>query len=102
MPTIQIRELAERDWPQVWSIIRDIIRAGDTYAYDPAMTEAEAHAIWIEAARHTVVALGGERIAGAAKMGPNRPGPGSHVANASFMVSADARGRGVGTALCRY
>ena len=31
-----------------------------------------------------------------------RPGPGSHVATASFMVGPEARGRGVGTALCRY
>jgi GNAT superfamily N-acetyltransferase len=35
-------------------------------------------------------------------MGPNHPGPGSHVATASFMVAADARGRGVGRALGEY
>lgn len=35
-------------------------------------------------------------------MGTNRPGPGSHVSTASFMVAEDARGRGVGTALCRF
>ncbi|WP_203723597.1 GNAT family N-acetyltransferase, partial [Actinoplanes teichomyceticus] len=43
-----------------------------------------------------------ERIAGTAKMGPNRPGPGAHVATASFMVAAGSRGRGVGAALCRF
>jgi len=83
--------------------VRDIVRAADTYAWDPAMTEAEARAIWIEKPPGlTVVALDDERILGSAKMGPNRPGPGSHVATASFMVAAEARGRGVGTALCRY
>jgi L-amino acid N-acyltransferase YncA len=35
-------------------------------------------------------------------MGPNRPGPGSHVATASFMVAADVRGHGVGRALGEY
>ena len=35
-------------------------------------------------------------------MGPNRPGPGSHVATASFMVARDARGLGVGRALGEY
>jgi GNAT superfamily N-acetyltransferase len=35
-------------------------------------------------------------------MGPNRPGPGSHVATASFMVASVARGRGVGRALGEY
>ena len=33
------------------------------------------------------------------KMGPNRPGRGSHVATASFMVDLAHRGRGVGRAL---
>ena len=32
-------------------------------------------------------------------MGPNRPGRGSHVGTASFMVSPAARGRGVGRRL---
>jgi GNAT superfamily N-acetyltransferase len=35
-------------------------------------------------------------------MGPNRLGPGAHVATASFMVAGDARGRGVGRALGEY
>jgi len=41
MPAIRIREFAESDWPQVWPIIRDVVRAADTFAYDPAMIEAE-------------------------------------------------------------
>ena len=36
---------------------------------------------------------------GSAKMGPNRPGRGAHVATASFMVDPAAQGRGVGRAL---
>ena len=46
------------------------------------------------------MATNGERVLGTAKMGPNRAGPGAHVATASFMVAAEARGRGVGSALC--
>jgi GNAT superfamily N-acetyltransferase len=100
---MEIRPFIATDWPEVWPIVRDIVRAADTYVYDPAMTEAEARAIWIEKPPGlTVVAREDERILGSAKMGPNRPGPGSHIATASFMVAAEARGRGVGTALCRY
>ena len=43
-----------------------------------------------------------ERVLGTAKMGPNRPGPGSHVSTASLMVAGDARGRGVGRAPGEY
>jgi L-amino acid N-acyltransferase YncA len=103
MPAVQIRPFVEADWPQVWPIVREVVRAADTFAYDPAMTEAQAHATWIEALPGlTVVAADGDRILGTAKMGPNRPGPGAHVATASFMVATDARGRGVATALCRF
>jgi GNAT superfamily N-acetyltransferase len=100
---MQIREFVEADWLQVWPIVREVVRAADTFAYDPAMTEAQARATWIEAPPGlTVVAVDGDRVLGTAKMGPNRPGPGSHVATASFMVAADARGRCVATALCRF
>jgi GNAT superfamily N-acetyltransferase len=100
---MQIRQLVEADWPKVWPIVRDVVRAADTFAYDPAMTEAQARAAWIEALPGlTVVGVERDCVLGTAKMGPNRPGPGSHIATASFMVAADARGRGVATALCRF
>jgi L-amino acid N-acyltransferase YncA len=39
------------------------------------------------------------RILGTARYGPNWPGRGSHVANASFVVDPQVGGRGVGRAL---
>jgi GNAT superfamily N-acetyltransferase len=103
VPAVLIRAFAEADWPRVWPLMREIIQAGETYALDPGMTGAQAYAMWVEVPPGlTVVAVDGDRVLGTAKMGMNRPGPGSHVSTASFMVAADARGRGVGTALCRY
>ncbi|WP_438489907.1 GNAT family N-acetyltransferase [Streptomyces sp. S186] len=99
---MQIREFQDADWSQVWEIIRDIVRAQETFPYDPEMSEEKGR-MWIEEPPGlTVVATEGERVLGTAKMGTNRPGPGSHVSTASFMVAADARGKGVGTALCRF
>jgi GNAT superfamily N-acetyltransferase len=100
---MHIREFVEADWPQVWPIVRDVVQALETFPFDPAMTATQAYGIWIELPPgRTVVAVDGDRVLGTAKMGTNRPGPGSHVATASFMVAAEARGRGVGTALCRF
>ena len=100
---MDIRRFEDGDWPRVWPIIREVVRAGDTYTYDPDLTEDEARALWIQAPPGlTVVAVDDDGILGTGKMGPNRAGPGAHVANASYMVSREARGRGVGTALCRY
>ena len=100
---VRIREFTDDDWPSVWTIFREVVSAGDTYTYDPAWSSGHARAMWVEAPPgHTVVAYDGSRVLGTAKMGPNRPGAGSHVATASFMVAADARGRGVGRALGEY
>ncbi|MEH1165182.1 GNAT family N-acetyltransferase [Micromonospora sp. CPCC 205539] len=99
---MRIREFEAADWSQVGPIVEQVIQAQDTFTYDPAMTADVSYAIWVEAPPgRTVVAVDGQRVLGTAKMGTNRPGPGAHVSTASFMVAADARGRGVGTALCR-
>jgi GNAT superfamily N-acetyltransferase len=42
------------------------------------------------------------RVLGSAKVGPNRPGRGAHIATASFMVSPGAQGQGVGRRLGEY
>jgi GNAT superfamily N-acetyltransferase len=100
---MRVREFRDTDWPQVWAIVHDVIRAQETFPYDPEMTEEQARDSWIETSRGlTVVAVDDDRIVGTAKMGPNRAGPGSHVSTASFMVAAAHRGRGVGTALLNF
>ena len=93
----------EDDWPAIYPIFRTIVDAGETYTYAAGMTSAEARAVWMEPAPgQTVVARDGPDVLGSAKMGPNRPGRGSHVATASFMVNPQQQGRGVGRALGSY
>ena len=100
---MHIREYNNADWPSVWPIFREVVAAGETFAYDPEWSFEEAQKVWVAAPPgRTVVAWEGPRVLGTAHMGPNRPGPGSHVATASFMVSGDVRGRGVGRALGEY
>ena len=95
-----IRAFEDPDWPGVWPIFGAVVEAGDTYAYDPNWSSDEARGVWVEAPpAHTVVSVDGPRVLGTAKMGPNRPGRGSHVATASFMVAPEARGQGIGRAL---
>lgn len=95
-----MREATDTDWPEIWPIIREVIREQTTFAYDPGMGEADARRTWmLNAPARTVVAVAEDRVLGTANMYPNRPGPGSHVASASFMVDAAARGLGVGRTL---
>ncbi|WP_116996149.1 GNAT family N-acetyltransferase [Desertimonas flava] len=100
---MHVREFVDADWPAVWPIVRDVIRAEETFPYDPAMTSDEARSTWVVSAPgSTVVADDGGSILGTAHMQANRGGRGAHVATASFMVAAHARGRGVGRTLCSY
>ncbi|WP_436523253.1 N-acetyltransferase family protein [Actinoplanes sp. HUAS TT8] len=104
-PAAVIRPFADPDWAQVWPIVREVVRAGDTYTYDTSMSEADSRGLWVERPPGlTVVAVQNspEKISGTAKMGPNKGGPGAHIATASFMVDAGSRGQGVGAALCRF
>jgi L-amino acid N-acyltransferase YncA len=100
---VLIRGATAADWPRIWPFFRDIVRADETYAYPPDLTAETARAVWMEQPPgRTVVAVDGETVLGSARMGPNRPGRGAHVATASFMVDPSHQGRGVGRALARY
>jgi GNAT superfamily N-acetyltransferase len=98
--TLRIRDARAGDWPAIWPIVREVVIAADTFAYDPGMTEDEGRALWMVASPgRTTVAVDGAAVHGTANMYANRAGPGAHVASASFMVASVARGRGVGRAL---
>src|SRR6478735_9429315 len=95
-----IRPMTEEDWAEVWPFWDEIVRAGETYAYPLDLTSEQARGLWtMSPPGQTVVLEEDGRILGSATMGPNRPGRGSHVGTASFMVSSAARGRGVGRTL---
>jgi L-amino acid N-acyltransferase YncA len=103
---MEIRQAVAEDWDAIWPFFRDIVTARETYTYDPELTFEQAQAIWMSpsssAMARTTVAVDAEgKVLGSANMYPNRPGPGAHVASASFMVAAAARGQGVGRALCQ-
>lgn len=99
--TVRIRPAEPADWPAIWRFYEPIVRAGETYAFPDPPTSEQARQLWLEQPPGvTVVAADQEgRVVGSAKMGPNRPGRGSHVATASFMVDPASHGGGIGRAL---
>ena len=96
-----IRPATSADHDTIWSIIEPVIRAGETWALDRAMTRAEALAWWTAPDREAFVLEEENRILGTYFLRANHEGGGAHVVNAGYMVAADAGGRGVGPALCR-
>lgn len=96
-----IRDASDEDWSAIWPFFQQIVVAGQTYCYDPALGRDDARRIWmLDPPGRTVVAADADgALLGSAKMGPNQQGPGAHVATASFMVDPAHTGRGVGRAL---
>jgi L-amino acid N-acyltransferase YncA len=96
---LRIRSAADLDRDAIWNIFHEVVAAGDTYAFDPNMSREDALAYWFGAGTHTYIAENDRRVVGTYILRPNQPGPGSHVANAAFMVAQGAQGQGTGRAM---
>jgi L-amino acid N-acyltransferase YncA len=96
-----IRDAEPGDWAGIWPIVRDVVRAGDTFCWDRSVTEDQARSNWMHSppGRTFVAVDSSGTVLGTAESHRNQGGGGSHVASAGFMVAAAASGRGVGRAL---
>ncbi len=99
-----IRVATEHDWAtRIYPFYTAVVAEGRTYAFPDGQTPEAARPWWMEQPPgQTVVAVSDDTVVGSAKMGPNRPGRGSHVATASFMVDPTHQGKGVGRALAQH
>lgn len=73
--------------------------AGDTYTYPSDIAEAEMQTLWMLNSRHRYVTYVAElngTAAGTAYLKPNQIGLGDHIANAGWIIAAQASGQGIG------
>jgi len=94
-----IRKTNASDFDAMWEIFHLVVAGGDTYTFAPDTSRDEAIAYFHGPGIESWVADVNGRVVGMYKMIPNRRDLGSHVANASFMVSPSAQGMGVGRAM---
>ncbi|WP_192707328.1 GNAT family N-acetyltransferase [Methylobacterium sp. OAE515] len=94
-----IRPARAVDHAAIARIILPTIRAGETYALDRDLSEADALAYWTGADRETFVAEADGAVLGTYYLRANQAGGGAHVANCGFMTDAAATGRGVARAM---
>lgn len=93
--SVSIRPATAADRDGIAGIVLPVIRAGETYALDPAMSEDAALAYWFAPDRETFVADEGGAILGTYYLHANQAGGGAHVANCGFMTAQAAGGRGI-------
>lgn len=97
-----IRSFQDEDWPALWPILAVEFRSGESHPHPPDIAEQAAYDAWISAPQATYVAEEAGRLLGTYLIKPNQPGLGAHVCNCGYIVAAEARGKGVGTVMCRH
>jgi L-amino acid N-acyltransferase YncA len=97
---ISIREAKREDEDAIWSILKPMIRAGETYALPRSLTREEALAYWHGSGNRVFVPEEGSTVLGTYILRANHSGGGSHVANCGYVTAPSASGRGVAGAMC--
>lgn len=97
-----IREMSEADFEGFWPIFNRIIKAEDTYAFEADMSFEEGLALWYQSPLKTFVFEEDGQILGSYYIKANAMGPSSHISNCGYMVSDDARGKGIARKLCEH
>jgi GNAT superfamily N-acetyltransferase len=101
--SFHIIEAETQHQADVVALVLSVLASGDTYVYSPNLSTVEVKAIWFAAPNKVYVALDAKgKLLGTYLLKANQPDLGKHVANASFMVSAEARGLGLGKALGQH
>jgi len=93
-PELRFHEATATEWPDIWTIFREVVRTGDTYAFSSDMSESAARAAWLfdgTDRRVTFIAQLDGATVGTAYLKPNQVGLGDHIANAGWIIAPSAR-----------
>lgn len=121
---ITIRKQTEADKDQIWEIIKAVISTGDTYYFATDSSKEKMLDWWFDPKKNGYVlseppaSVGGkelsipsavadgltahQKIAGIFFITQNFPDLASHIANAAYMVSPNARGKGIGRKMAEF
>jgi L-amino acid N-acyltransferase YncA len=99
---MNIRLATQKDWETIWPIFHEIVKLGDTYAFDKNTTKNQAEKIWLDTPKQTYICEDETGILGTYYLKTNQAGPGDHVCNCGYMVSWKARGKGIATRMCEH
>ena len=99
---LAMRKATSKDADAIWKILKEVISRGDSFVFDPNSPKEKMMAYWMESEKHTYVAVLDNSIVGSFFIKTNQPGLGSHIANAGYMTSPLASGKGIGKAMGQF
>ena len=99
---MNIREVIDGDFDDIWPIFHAIVNKGDTYAYPHDTNKEQAQNLWLEIPLATYVVEKSGVILGTYFIKSNQTGAGEHVCNCGYMVAPAAQGQGLATLMCQH
>lgn len=99
---LAMRKATSKDAEAIWKILKEVISRGDSFVFDPDSPKEKMMDYWMESEKHTYVAVLDNSIVGSFFIKTNQPGLGSHIANAGYMTSPLASGKGIGKAMGQF
>jgi ribosomal protein S18 acetylase RimI-like enzyme len=98
---MQIRPAKDSDFDAMWRICEAVIAGGNALPFSDDFDRNTFQSHW-SGSHAPYVAVSETGVLGMYKFGANYPGLGSHVASATYMVSPEVQGKGIGRALVQH
>lgn len=95
---MNVRKYKPEDMPAMLAIWNEIVEAGDAFPQEELL-DGETGAKFFAAQSRTAVAEDDGEVLGLYVLHPNNVGRCAHIANASYAVTATARGKHIGEAM---
>jgi ribosomal protein S18 acetylase RimI-like enzyme len=95
---MEIKQATATDLDAMWDIFQSVIAVGDALPFSNEFDREMFRSNWFST-QISYVAVVGSDVLGMYKLGANYPGPGAHVASATYVVHPAAQGKGIGRAL---
>ncbi len=99
---MEISEVTKQDFEAFWPVLQEVVKAQETYAFDPNLSFDDAYNLWCLAPQKSLVIKEGNDVLGAYYIKPNAAGPSAHISNCGYMVSPRSRGKGIARKLCEH
>lgn len=92
---MNLRKTRPEDHSALWTMLKPVFRAGETYAIDPEISQKDALAYWTGTDAGSYVAEDENGLLGTYYIKTNAQGGGAHVCNCGFITTSNAAGKGV-------
>ena len=97
-----IRKAISTDEEPIWSILKPIIRKGETYAIRKSTERNSAINYWMYGHHECYIVENDNVIIGSYYICPNQDGGGNHICNCGFIVHSEFTGSGIGRLMVNH